>query len=170
VAQASQFSPELAQGLLQHARALLGPAKIWAADGDPSIILEQIDYEHLLARQQGGDRPEARRDDLWRAIVLSIASGQTAAFDDVKVAQLLATALALEGQASDRLATIFNTIAPDDARKRRVLTLTRSMLSETDFGRVLVNSWERDGRGDHIRAVVEAVDPAGLGIDSLTYL
>ena len=58
-----------------------------------------------------------------------------AAFDDVKVAQLLATALALDGQASDRLATIFNTIAPDEDRKRRVLTLTRNMLSETDFGR-----------------------------------
>ena len=48
---------------------------------------------------------------------------------------MLATALALDGQASDRLATIFNTIAPDEDRKRRVLTLTRSMLSETDFGR-----------------------------------
>jgi hypothetical protein len=45
-----------------------------------------------------------------------------AAFDDVKVAQLLATALALDGRASDRLATIFNTIAPDEDRKRRVLT------------------------------------------------
>jgi hypothetical protein len=58
-----------------------------------------------------------------------------AAFDDVKVAQLLATALALEGRASDRLATIFNTIAPDEDRKRRVLTMTRTMLSETDFGK-----------------------------------
>ena len=61
--------------------------------------------------------------------------GISAAFDDTKVAQLLATALALDGQASDRLATIFNTIAPDDDRKRRVMTLTRNMLSETDFGR-----------------------------------
>ena len=219
-----------------------GPAKIWAAEGDPSIVLEQIDYEQLLARDHEGERPEARRDDLWRSIVMSIGSGQTAvfdefaqqrlleiagnpteigelasaviapkcaadgspmitsqaatvfaafrhlksivsvmapdrlpevmgniasatvqmnpqivmqvmqtqedpndqlavirgmtaAFDDVKVAQLLATSLALEGQASDRLATIFNTIAPDDDRKRRVLTMTRSMLSETDFGR-----------------------------------
>src|SRR5207245_5740649 len=59
----------------------------------------------------------------------------SAAFDDVKVAQLLATALALDGQASDRLATIFNTIAPDEDRKRRVMTLTRSMLTETDFGK-----------------------------------
>src|SRR5262249_13818758 len=64
-----------------------------------------------------------------------VGRGMTHAFDDVKVAQLLATALALDGQASDRLATIFNTIAPDENRKRRVLTLTRNLLSETDFGR-----------------------------------
>jgi HEAT repeat protein len=66
---------------------------------------------------------------------VQVVRGMAAAFDDVKVAQLLATALALDGQASDRLATIFNTIAPDEDRKRRVMTLTRSMLSETDFGR-----------------------------------
>ena len=218
-----------------------GPAKIWAAEGDPSIVLDQIDYEQLLAREHAGDHAATGRDDLWRSIVLSITAGQTAfdelsqrrlldiaasaveigelasavtapkcaadgspmitsqaatvlaafrhlkgivsvlapdrlsdvmsniataavnlnpqvvmqvmqtqehpddqvaivkgmtaAFDDVRVAQLLSTALALEGQASDRLATIFNTIAPDADRKRRVLTMTRSMLSETDFGR-----------------------------------
>jgi hypothetical protein len=66
---------------------------------------------------------------------LALVNGVAAAFDDTKVAQLLATALALDGQASDRLATIFNTIAPDEDRKRRVMTLTRDMLSETDFGR-----------------------------------
>ena len=66
---------------------------------------------------------------------VAVVKGMTAAFDDVRVAQLLSTALALEGRASDRLATIFNTIAPDADRKRRVLTMTRSMLSETDFGR-----------------------------------
>jgi hypothetical protein len=216
-----------------------GPAKIWAAEGDPSIVLDQIDYEQLLAREHAGERAAAGRDDLWRSIVLSITAGQTAfdelsqrrlldiaasaveigelasavmapkcaadgspmitsqaatvlaafrhlkgivsvlapdrlsdvmsniataavnlnpqvvmqvmqtqedpvdqvavvkgmtaAFDDVRVAQLLSTALALEGQASDRLATILNTIAPDADRKRRVLTMTRSMLSETDF-------------------------------------
>src|SRR5262249_36756028 len=66
---------------------------------------------------------------------VQVVRGMANAFDDVKVAQLLATALALDGQASDRLATIFNTIAPDENRKRRVLTLTRNLLSETDFGR-----------------------------------
>lgn len=222
-------------------RARGGPARIWADQGHPSVTIEQIDYSKVLAREEGPAAEPAKRDDLWRSIVISIAGGQkaifdqraqerllaiagsaadigdlatavaapkctldgspmitsqaatvlaafrhlssivsvmspdrlpevmtnlataatqldphvimqlmqspddpgsvpviagmAAAFDDVKVAQLLATALALDGQASDRLATIFNTIAPDEDRKRRVLTLTRSLLSETDFGR-----------------------------------
>jgi HEAT repeat protein len=221
-------------------RARGGPAIVWRADGHESISIEQIDYEKVLAREEGEVAEPAKRDDLWRSIVISIAGGQnavfderaqqrllaiagsavdiadlatavaapkcaldgsplittqaatvlaafrhltsivsvmapermngvvnnlataavqldphvvmqllqtadegdapivpglTAAFDDTKVAQLLATALALDGHATDRLATIFNTIAPDEDRKRRVLTLTRSLLSETDFGR-----------------------------------
>ena len=35
---------------------------------------------------------------------------------------------------------------------------------------LLTNTWERDSRGEHPRAVVEAVDPESLGIDPLTYL
>jgi HEAT repeat protein len=218
-----------------------GPAKIWATEGHPSLVVEQLDYEKIFARREGDVAEPAKRDDLWRSIVRAIAGGQqavfdereqqrlltiagsagdiadlatavmaprcavdgspmvtsqaatvlaafrhltsivsvmspdrlaevmsnlataaaqldphvvmqlmqtpdeadgvavvggmTAAFDDVKVAQLLATALALEGRASDRLATIFNTIAPDEDRKRRVLTMTRTLLSETDFGK-----------------------------------
>ncbi len=219
-----------------------GPARIWTTEGHPSLALEQIDYQRVLAREEGQVAEPAKRDNLWRSIVMAIAGGQktvfderaqerllaiagspadiadlaaavmapkctmdgspmitsqaatvlaafryltsivtvmsperlsdvtrnlasaatqldphvvmqvlqteedpatgttvvrgmASAFDDVKVAQLLATALALDGQASDRLATIFNTIAPDDDRKRRVLTLTRSMLTETDFGK-----------------------------------
>src|SRR5258706_1567702 len=218
-----------------------GPAVIWADEGHESIAIEQIDYLKVLAREEGEIPEPAKRDDLWRAIVLSISSGQSAvfdeaaqqrllaiagspvdigdlavaaaapkcsadgspmitsqaatvlmafrhlksivsvmspertpevvtnlataatqldphvlmqvlqsqddpnavpvvgavsaAFDDVKVAQLLATALALDGRASDRLATIFTTIAPDDDRKRRVMTLTRGMLTRTDFGK-----------------------------------
>ena len=218
-----------------------GPARIWEQSGHPSIQLEQIDYASLLARDEGIVAEPARRDDLWKSIVLSITSaltvfdeaaqerilaiagsapdigdlatavaaprcamdgspmitsqaaavlaayrhltgivqakasdrlpevmnnlaqaslqldphvvmqvlqteddpkattqivtGLAAAFDDTKVAQLLATALAIDGQASDRLATIFNTIAPDEERKERVMTLTRSLLSETDFGK-----------------------------------
>ncbi|HMC75737.1 MAG TPA: HEAT repeat domain-containing protein [Vicinamibacterales bacterium] len=65
----------------------------------------------------------------------TVVTGIIDAMDDNRVAQLLATTLAIEGQASERLATVFNTIATDDDRKSRVLTLTRRMLSETDFGR-----------------------------------
>ena len=219
-----------------------GPAQMWAAEGHPSIAIDQVDYKRVLEREQG-DAPEpATRDDVWRSIVLSIVAGQnaafddiaqarllaiagspaaigdlavavmapkcamdgspmitsqaamvlaafrhlagivtvlspdrvpevmanlasataqldprvimqvmqaddnpgadlaivsgiTAAFDDAKVAQLLATALAFDGRASDRLATVFNTIVPDEERKRRVLSLTHNMLAETDFGK-----------------------------------
>ncbi len=65
----------------------------------------------------------------------AVMKGVVSAFDDVKVAQLLATTLALEGQASARLAAVFETIAPDEERRQRVLRLTRSLLSETEFGR-----------------------------------
>jgi HEAT repeat protein len=65
----------------------------------------------------------------------ALKRGLAAAFDDYKVAQLLATTLALDGQASDRLAGVFDTIAPDEPRKRRVLTMTKSLLSETSFGK-----------------------------------
>ena len=58
-----------------------------------------------------------------------------AAFDDKRVAQLLATALARDGMATARLAQVFDTIAPDVERKRRVLTLARDLLSEHDFGK-----------------------------------
>ncbi len=219
-----------------------GPAQIWATAGHPSISIEQIDYEKMLAREEADVPEPARRDELWRSIVMAMAGaesvvfderaqqrllmiagspvdiadtavaasaplcapdgspmitsqaavviaafrhltsivsvktpermpevmanlataatqinphvvmqmmqteddpsasvpivgGLAAAFDDSKVAQLLATSLALEGRASDRLATIFNTIAPDEDRKRRVLTMTRTLLSESDFGK-----------------------------------
>jgi putative nucleotidyltransferase with HDIG domain len=35
---------------------------------------------------------------------------------------------------------------------------------------LLANTWERDGRGEHSRAVVEAVDPESVDIDPLKYL
>jgi len=56
-------------------------------------------------------------------------------FDDEKVAELLATALSKDGKATARLARIFDTIAPDAERKQRVLRMTRTLLSEHDFGR-----------------------------------
>lgn len=63
-----------------------------------------------------------------------VLGGIVSGFDDGNVAQLLATTLAIDGQASQRLAAVFDTIAPDAERKERVLRMTRSLLSETDFG------------------------------------
>lgn len=64
-----------------------------------------------------------------------IVARLAAAFDDQQVAQLLAGALSRDGRATARLAQIFGTIAPDVERRQRVLTMTRSFLSDTDFGR-----------------------------------
>ena len=215
-----------------------GPEGVWREDGDVSIVLEQIDYVHVLEDKDA--HIERKQDDVWKSIVQSIVTGQktmdevaqqrllsiagdteqigelahavmatkctvdgapmittqaatvlaafrhlativsvkaadrsdetmrnlaaatatlnphvvmeilrsdddpadathliqglTGAFDDMKVAQMLATALSAEGQASGRLAEIFDTIAPDKERKQRVLTMTRTLLSESAFG------------------------------------
>lgn len=55
-------------------RARGGPAVIWAAEGHPSIALEQIDYQELLEREE--DEGPARRDVLWQSIVRSIIAGR----------------------------------------------------------------------------------------------
>jgi HEAT repeat protein len=91
---------------------------------DPRVVMQILSSGEELGGGlgSGGTATDVRR-------------GIADAFDDTKVAQLLATTLALDGQASDRLASVFDTIAPDDSRKQRVLTLTRTMLSETAFGK-----------------------------------
>lgn len=216
-----------------------GPARAWEAAGQPSIALDQIDYEKILEDREVDRPPADRHDDIWRSLVNTILQGKSlfdeqqqqrlleisrsvfeigdlasaaiapkcnldgsplittqaatvlavfrhlagivtvmeperlpdvmrnlaaattsldphvvlhmmqsdeglqetpivktiaASFDDEKVAELLATALARDGRATARLAQVFDTIAPDDERKRRVLTMTRSKLTEQDFG------------------------------------
>src|SRR5439155_147041 len=73
-------------------RAQGGPAAIWAKEGDPSVAIEQIDYKSLLAREEGDVPEPARRDDLWRSIVLSISSGGGVVFDEAAQQRLLAIA------------------------------------------------------------------------------
>ena len=87
-----------------------------AATLNPHVVMEML--------QSQDDPGDATR----------VVEGFTCAFDDMKVAQLLATALSAEGQASGRLAEIFDTIAPDAERKQRVLSMTRTLLSESAFG------------------------------------
>jgi HEAT repeat protein len=90
---------------------------------DPRVILQML-----------GGPEEAGAGAAGGATAADIKSGLVAGFDDFKVAQLLATTLAIDGQATGRLAGVFDTIAPDEPRKRRVLTLAKTLLSETSFG------------------------------------
>jgi HEAT repeat protein len=83
----------------------------------------------------------------------------TAAFDDAKVAQLLATALGRDGKASARLAQVFDTIAPDASRKQRVLSMAKTMLSEQDFG-----------RSGQFRAVWSSMETLLLSYDETPYV
>lgn len=216
-----------------------GPAVAWAAAGHPAVVIEAIDYAALLKDREGANA-DGPRDDAWRSIVATMATGNglfdeaqqqrlleisassadigllagdvaaprcaadgsplittqaatvlavfrhltslvqvvepgrvpavlrnvaaaastlnphvvlqmmqiddaehaeplvarlAAAFDDQQVAQLLASALSRDGRATARLAQIFGTIAPDVERRQRVLTMTRSFLTDTDFGK-----------------------------------
>jgi putative nucleotidyltransferase with HDIG domain len=58
---------------------------------------------------------------------------------------------------------------PTDPFRPQVKVI-RDARGETLETPALVNTWERDHRGEHGRAVVEAIDPEPLGIDPLTYL
>jgi hypothetical protein len=91
---------------------------------DPRVILQMLGSHDEESVGAGGGATSAE-----------IRGGIAGGFDDFKVAQLLATTLAIEGQASDRLAGVFDTIAQDEPRKRRVLTMTKTLLSETSFGK-----------------------------------
>ena len=65
---------------------------------------------------------------------IPIAAALKQSFDDQQVALLLARALSSRGQATDRLAKVLDTLAPDDQRKKRILTLAKKLISERDFG------------------------------------
>jgi HEAT repeat protein len=112
------LSPERRQEVMQNIAAA-------TANLNPQIVMQ------MLAPGIGAEAASA----IGEAGAGVVIRGIVDAMDDDKVAQLLATTLAIEGQASQRLATVFDTIAPDEERKRRVLSLTRRMLGETDFGR-----------------------------------
>ena len=113
------LSPERRNEVMQNLAAA-------TANLNPHVVMQMLAGEGLLEAPEGSG---ARGDEG------GVVRGVVAAMDDSRVAQLLATTLAIEGQASARLAVVFNTIASDDDRKARVLSLTRQMLSETDFGR-----------------------------------
>lgn len=65
---------------------------------------------------------------------IPIVSALRQSFDDQQVALLLARALSSPGHATGRLAKVLDTLAPDEQRKKRVLTLAKKLISERDFG------------------------------------
>ena len=69
-----------------------GPENIWAEDGHASLILEQLDYERVFAREEGDVPEPAKRDDLWRSIVMQISGSQKAVFDERSQERLLSIA------------------------------------------------------------------------------
>lgn len=115
------LSPERRNEVMQNLAAA-------TANLNPHVVMQMLAGEGLL---EGGGDGGGGGGEAGSGVVAGVVD----AMDDTRVAQLLATTLAIEGQASARLATVFNTIATDDDRKARVLSLTRSMLRETDFGR-----------------------------------
>jgi HEAT repeat protein len=132
----------------------------YTADGAPMITSQAATvlaaYRHLarIVALKGPDQEDAALRNLATATVtldphlilqvmsaeddpadsVQVIKGLAAAFDDAKVARLLAAAMAADGKATKKLAEVFDTIAPDPARKRRVLALARTMLTETSFG------------------------------------
>lgn len=111
------LTPERRQEVMQNLAAA-------TANLNPHVVMQMLSGGAEGGEAGGGDAGSG-----------AVVTGIVNAMDDTRVAQLLATTLAIEGQASERLATVFNTIASDDDRKQRVLTMTRRMLGETDFGR-----------------------------------
>lgn len=111
------LSPERKQEVMQNLAAA-------TANLNPHVVMQMLSGGEAGEGTGGGEGGTG-----------GVVTGIVNAMDDTRVAQLLATTLAIEGQASERLATVFNTIATDDDRKQRVLTMTRRMLAETDFGR-----------------------------------
>lgn len=65
---------------------------------------------------------------------IPIAAALKQAFDDQQVALLLARAMSSPGHPTGRLARVLDTLAPDESRKRRVLTLAKRLITERDFG------------------------------------
>jgi hypothetical protein len=65
---------------------------------------------------------------------MKIVSALRKSFDDQQIAMLLAKAMASPGHPTSRLAQVLDTLAPDDERKRRVLALSKQLVSERDLG------------------------------------
>src|SRR5205823_8307052 len=92
------LSPERKQEVMQNIAAA-------TASLNPHVVMQMLGGGAAGAEAAAGD---GLADIGGQGAVVA---GIIDAMDDTRVAQLLATTLAIEGQASQRLATVFNTIA-----------------------------------------------------------
>lgn len=102
---------------------------------EPGRVKEVIDSLALAAGNlESSTALELLLQEEHAADGIPIISALKQSFDDQQVALLLARALSSAGQATGRLARVLDTLAPDEQRKKRVLTLARKLISERDFG------------------------------------
>ncbi len=106
--------------------SVLQPERMQEVMRNVALATSTLDPYVVMQVVKSGDAP----DD-----AVQVVKGITGAFDDEMVAGMLATVLAHDGKATARLADVFDAIAPDEERKHRILRLTRSLLSEQDFGK-----------------------------------
>ena len=102
---------------------------------EPERVQEVIDSLALAAGNlEPGTALELLLQEEQQGDGIPIADALRKSFDDQQVALLLARALSSPGQTTNRLAQVLDTLAPDEQRKRRVLTLAKKLISERDFG------------------------------------
>jgi HEAT repeat protein len=102
---------------------------------EPERVQEVIDSLALAAGNlEPGTALELLLQEEHQEDGLPIAAALKQAFDDQQVALLLARAMSSPGHPTNRLAQVLDTLAPDEQRKRRVLTLAKKLITERDFG------------------------------------
>lgn len=102
---------------------------------EPERVQEVIDSLALAANNlEPSTALELMLQDENQDDGLPILAALKQSFDDQQVAMLLARALASPGHPTGRLAQVLDTLAPDEQRKRRVLTLAKKLITERDFG------------------------------------
>ncbi|MBI3262506.1 MAG: HEAT repeat domain-containing protein, partial [Acidobacteria bacterium] len=110
-------------------RQILGVVSVLTPDRRPEVLANLAEASSDLDTSVALRMFTAEHDGEDRGVV----DGVLGAFDDGSTARLLAAALARERQPSTRLAEVLHTIAPDAARKKRVLGFAHALLKETDF-------------------------------------
>ena len=154
-----------------------GPAKVWAEASDSSIVIEQVDFSQMMQDREVTN-PARRKDDIWRSIVRSVLDRRKP-LDEATQARMLEIAgdvVAIGELARDVIAPhhtpdgspmLTSQAAAVVAAYRHLVGIVDVLSPEEPH---LVNTWERNDRGDYPWAVVEAVDAEVAGLDPLAFM